>query len=115
MVTYMLPIELREYLDEKGRSPFGLWRSALDGVARAKVTVALQRLTYGNTSHVKGVGKGVSELKVDFGPGYRVYFGRDGDALVILVAGGSKKRQQRDIEDAQSRWSDYRRRKQDGE
>ena len=112
MVAYMLPIVLQEYLDEKGRSPFGLWRSALDAVERAKVTVALQRLSHGNVSHVKGVGKGVSELKIDFDPGYRVYFGRDGEALVILVAGGSKKRQQRDIEDAQSRWFDYKRRKQ---
>jgi putative addiction module killer protein len=101
-----------EYLDEKGRSPFALWRSCLNDVARAKVTVALRRLAYGNASNVKSVGEGVSELKIDFGPGYRVYFGRDGLELVILLAGGSKKRQQRDIEDAKARWADYKRRKQ---
>lgn len=107
----MLPIVLLEYLDQEGRSPFGDWRSHLNDVARAKVTVALQRLAYGNVSHVKGVGNGVSELKIDFGPGYRVYFGRDGQVFVILLAGGTKKRQRRDIEDAQARWSDYKRRK----
>jgi putative addiction module killer protein len=100
-----------EYLDEDGRSPFGLWRAELHAVGRAKVTTALLRLAHGNTSHVKAVGGGVSELKIDFGPGYRVYFGRDGEALVILLAGGTKKRQQRDIEDAQERWADYKRRR----
>jgi len=111
MVPYMLPIAQLEYLDEDGRSPFGLWRAELHAVARAKVTTALQRLAYGNTSQVKAVGAGVSELKIDFGPGYRVYFGRDGETLVVLLAGGSKKRQQRDIEEAQQRWTNYKRRK----
>jgi putative addiction module killer protein len=108
----MLPITQLEYLDEKGRSPFAVWRSCLDDVSRAKVTVVLRRLAYGNASNVKSIGEGVSELKIDFGPGYRVYFGRDGLELVILLAGGSKKRQQRDIEDAKARWADYKRRKQ---
>lgn len=107
----MVPITQLEYLDEDGRSPFGRWRAELDAIARAKVTVALTRLTSGNVSNVKGVGQGVSELKIDFGPGYRVYFGRDGEAIVILLAGGTKKRQQRDIADAQVRWADYKRRK----
>ena len=111
MVPYMLPIPQLEYLDKDGRSPFGLWRAELDVVARAKVTTALRRLAYGNVSNVKSVGEGVSELKIDFGPGYRVYFGRDGLELVILLAGGIKKRQQRDIVDARERWSDYKRRK----
>jgi putative addiction module killer protein len=60
---------------------------------------------------VKGVGAGVFELKVDFGPGYRVYFGKDGIEIVILLGGGSKKRQQRDIAAAQGRWQDYKDRK----
>lgn len=60
---------------------------------------------------MKGVGAGVFECRIDFGPGYRVYFGKDGDTLVILVAGGSKKRQERDIAAAQERWKDYKRRK----
>ena len=111
----MLPITQLEYLDEKRRSPFGLWRAELDDVARERVTRALVRLSIGNTSNVKGVGEGVSELRIDFGPGYRVYFGWDGRTVVILLGGGTKKRQQADIEAAQVRWMDYKRRKQQGE
>lgn len=75
------------------------------------MTVALARAAEGNLSAGKSVGAGVSELRVDFGPGYRIYFGRDGTTLIILLAGGTKKRQQRDIETAQDRWTDYKRRK----
>ncbi len=64
-----------------------------------------------NISNVKAVGQGVSEYKINVGPGYRVYFGKDGDTLVILLGGGTKKRQSRDIEAAQSLWKDYKRRK----
>ena len=59
----------------------------------------------------RGVGEGVLEYRIDWGPGYRVYFGRDGDVLVILLTGGTKKRQQRDIETAKGMWEDYRRRR----
>jgi putative addiction module killer protein len=104
-------IEIREYVDEKDRNPFKKWREALDDVARARVTTALLRLEEGNLSRVKSVGHGVSELKIDFGPGYRVYFGQDGTTLILLLAGGTKKRQQADIANAQERWSDYKRRK----
>ena len=107
----MLPIEQYEYLDPQGRSPFGRWRADLDPFARAKVTTALLRLQAGNISNVKSVGEGVSELKIDFGPGYRVYFGRDGASIVILLAGGTKKRQQRDIAQAKELWADYKRRR----
>ena len=68
----------------------------------------------GNVSNVKGVGEGVLEQKVDFGPGYRIYFGRDGDRLVVLVGGGTKRRQQADIVDAITRWRDYKTRKTGG-
>jgi putative addiction module killer protein len=61
-----------------------------------------------NFSNVKSVGEGVLELRIDFGPGYRVYFGRDGEALVILLTGGTKKRQQRDIDRAHAYWQDYK-------
>jgi putative addiction module killer protein len=104
-------LDVREYLDEDGSSPFAQWFAALDAVAAAKVTVVLARIEQGNLSNVKSVGKGVVEYRLDFGPGYRVYFGRDGDVLVILLAGGTKKRQQADIEAAQARWSEYKRRK----
>jgi putative addiction module killer protein len=102
------------YEDEDGWSPFAEWREELDAVTRARVSRALSRVVHGNTSNVKGVGGGVSEVKMDFGPGYRVYFGRDGAAIIVLLGGGTKKRQQRDIEDAQMRWTDYKRRKGGG-
>ena len=76
-----------------------------------KVTVALTRIELGSLSNVKGVGAGVQEFRIDFGPGYRVYFGRDGDWLLILLAGGTKSRQQKDIAAAQKRWADYKKRK----
>ncbi len=63
------------------------------------------------TSPAKGVGAGVSEYRIDFGPGYRVYFGKDGDTLIILLGGGTKKRQQKDIEAAQDLWREYKQRK----
>ena len=104
-------LDVREYLDEDGTSPFADWFIGLDAIAAAKITVVLARIGHGNLSNVKGVGEGVLECRLDFGPGYRVYFGRDGDVLVILLAGGTKKRQQRDIEAAQARWAAYKRRK----
>src|SRR3989442_1686130 len=104
-------IDVREYTDPEGHSPFQQWFQALDARAAAKVTVALIRLAQGNVSNVKGVGQGVMEVRIDFGPGYRVYFGRDGERMVILLGGGTKKRQQRDIQTAQTLWSTYRTRK----
>ena len=68
-------------------------------------------ITEGNFSTVKGVRSGVYERKVDFGPGYRIYFGKAGDAIVILLGGSTKQRQQESIETAKTRWTDYRRRK----
>jgi putative addiction module killer protein len=104
-------MELSEYLDGANRSPFGAWFDALDAQAAAKITIALARMEQGNLSNVKGVGSGVQEYRLDFGPGYRIYFGRDGDTLIILLAGGTKRRQQSDIETAQARWADYKKRK----
>ena len=110
-----MQITLREYLDKVGRSPFGRWFDDLDATAAARVTTALARIEQGNFSSVKGVGAGVFEYRIDFGPGYRVYFGKDGETLVILVAGGTKKRQAQDIALAHERWSDYKQRKAKGE
>jgi putative addiction module killer protein len=101
-----------EYLDPAGRSPFGDWFDELDATAAAKVTIALARMAQGNHSNAKSVGEDVLEYRIDFGPGYRLYFRRDGRTLLILLGGGTKQRQQRDIEDARRRWADYRQRKQ---
>src|SRR5882724_6583242 len=104
-------LEIRYYVAAGGQQPFAGWFADLEAVARAKVTRAVARLEQGNVSNVKSVGEGVLELRIDFGPGYRVYFGRDGEALVILLTGGTKKRQQRDIDAAHACWQDYKQRK----
>ncbi len=104
-------MKILEYLDDTHASPFREWFDDLDVLPAAKVSTALARLSLGNTSNVKGVGSGVLELKIDFAKGYRIYFGKDGEQLVILLAGGTKQRQQRDIVAAQSRWQNYKDRK----
>lgn len=104
-------VEVRHYVDPNGRSPFADSMSELDDVASARVATALYRLEQGNFSSVKGVGAGVFEYRIDFGPGYRIYFGKDGEKVVILFGGGTKKRQSRDIADATDRWAEYRKRK----
>ena len=105
-------IEIREYIDDRGRSPFSRWFNGLDAGAAARVRTSLARMEAGNLSNVRGVGRGVLECRINVGPGYRVYFGRDGDTLIVLLGGGTKARQQRDIERARVLWQDYRRRKQ---
>lgn len=106
----MPEIQIREYVDAHGASPWARWREQLDGAARARVTAAVYRLSEGNFSNVKGVGEGVFERVIDWGPGYRVYFGKDGDSIVILLGGSSKRRQQAAIVEAKRHWADYRRR-----
>jgi putative addiction module killer protein len=109
LVTYMvLLIDARS-----GRNPFAAWFDVLDPQAAAKVTIAMARLEQGNLSNTKSVGGGVLEYRLDFGPGYRIYFGRDGDDLIILLCGGTKQRQRQDILRAQAHWSDYKRRRKE--
>jgi putative addiction module killer protein len=107
-------ISRREYIDESGHNRFRRWLDDLDDAALARVLVSLERLSDGNLSQIKGVGAGVSELKINFGPGYRVYFGWDGDVLIILLGGGTKARQQKDIVQAQQDWIAYKRRRRSG-
>lgn len=103
--------EVLEYLDRQGRSPYADWFDGLTAQAAAKVAVAVTRMAHGNLSNVKGVGSGVFEYRLDFGPGYRIYLGKDGERLGILLGGGTKKRQQADINVAIERWQDYKKRK----
>ncbi len=107
----MAELKILVYADSRGRAPFEKWFGELDARAQAKATVALDRLKRGNISNVSGVGDSVFELKLDWGPGYRLYFGRDGDRIIILLLGGTKKRQSRDIASAKSFWLDYKSRK----
>lgn len=106
-------MEIREFLDSRGGSPFASWFDDLDAQAAAKVAVALTRMERGNLSNAKGVGGGVQEYRIDWGPGYRVYFGQDGDTLIILLCGGTKRRQQDDIAEAQAHWAEYKQRKKE--
>jgi putative addiction module killer protein len=101
-------LEIRYYVAPGGAQPFAEWFADLEPVARAKVTRAVARMEQGNLSNVKPVGEGVLEFRIDYGPGYRIYFGRDGSTLVILLSGGSKKRQQRDIDAAKDYWQHYK-------
>ncbi len=100
--------EIRYYVTDDGRCPFEEWFSSVDSVARAKVTIAISRLEQGNISNVKSIGQGVLEYRISFRPGYGVYFGRDGASLVILLTGGTKRRQRRDIATARALWNAYK-------
>jgi putative addiction module killer protein len=106
-------IEVREYVDAHGHTPYRDWIVQLDTTARVRIITAVLRMEQGNFSAAKGVGSGVSELRLDFGPGYRVYFGKDGERLVILLGGGSKRRQQADIQSAHALWAEYKKRKRE--
>jgi putative addiction module killer protein len=103
-------MKIVEYI-RNDESVFEKWFLTLDSTAAAKVTTALYRLEQGNFSNVKAVGMGVSEYKIDFGPGYRIYFGKSGNKLIILLGGGTKKMQSKDIKKAQKLWAEYKKRK----
>jgi putative addiction module killer protein len=105
----------KEYVDRVGRSPFHEWFVDLHSPEAARVTGAIVRMEQGNFGNVKGVGQGVFEYVLNFGPGYLIYFGKDGDQIIILLGGGTKKRQQNDIHLAIARWRDFKQRKKAGE
>ena len=93
---------------EGDRSPFAEWFDELDSVTAARVDRYVRRLEAGNFGAAKVLRDGVFELRLDFGPGYRVYFGRDGGAIIVLLAGGDKRRQSVDIATAVERWRRYK-------
>jgi putative addiction module killer protein len=101
-------MDILELVDSTGRSPFADWRAEQPDPARARIQIALVRLSQGNTSQVKSLGDSVSELRIDWGPGYRIYFGWAGRTAVLLLAGGTKSRQQNDIARAKALWSRYK-------
>lgn len=106
-------IELREYVTENGRNPFREWLENLkDKETLARIDLRLNRIRLGNIGDTKSVGSGVHEIRLTLGPGYRIYFGRYKDTVIILLQGGDKSSQSRDIELAQARWADYRKRTQ---
>ena len=96
-----------QYVTHGGQNPFDRWFRRQNVQVRARIQARIDRIEFGNFGDHRGVGEGVSELRLDFGPGYRVYYGRDGDVLVILLGGGTKARQSTDIRSAQSLWKQY--------
>src|ERR1700722_8377183 len=104
-------MEIVRYLTELGQDVFGEWLADLhDARAAAKITVRIDRLAAGNPSDCKALGDGVWELRVDWGPGYRVYYAPAGRKLVVLLCGGDKRKQSADIKRAVEYWKDYQRR-----
>lgn len=101
---------VEEYLREDGTSPYEEWFISLDTVAAVKITIVKLKLEQGNLSNVKWF-RGIGEYRLDWGPGFRIYLGRDGDKLIIVLGGGTKKTQQNDIEKAVALWQEYRQRK----
>jgi putative addiction module killer protein len=95
--------EIREYV-ENGRSPYAEWFGGLEKVTAARVSTYIRRIAAGNFGAVKALPEGVFEVRMDFGPGYRVYYGREGRTIIILLGGGSKRRQDADIAAAVQRW-----------
>lgn len=105
------PKEIEYYQTEDGDTPFREWFDALkDSVAQMRIDARLARLRGGNPGDIKGVGGGVSELRIDYGPGYRVYLAMAGATLVILLCGGDKRTQAADIKLAKKFWADYQQR-----
>jgi putative addiction module killer protein len=99
--------EIREYI-ENGRSPYAEWFGDLDSVTAERVDKYLRRLEQGNFGAAKALQDGVFEVRMDFGPGYRVYYGRDGQRIILLLGGGSKRRQDADIAAAVERWKRHK-------
>ena len=106
-----IPKELRIFVTEEGREPFSEWLTSLRDIkARAKIRVRLDRVSLGNLGDSHGLGEGVQELRIDYGSGYRVYLGQEGETMVLLLCGGDKSTQTKDIEKAKRYWNEYRRR-----
>lgn len=103
-------IRLEEYIREDGSNPYQAWFDGLDAQAAAKVTVAKTRLGLGNTSNIEWF-RGIGEYKIDWGPGYRIYLAKDGDALIVLFGGSTKSGQQKAIDQAVALHEEYKARK----
>jgi len=103
-------MKINEYVRADGSSPFQKWFNRLDAQAAAKVAVAIARLEQGNTSNIKWL-KGIGEYRINWGPGYRIYLAQEGDKLIILFGGGTKKGQQKDIKKAIELLQEYKLRK----
>lgn len=100
-------LTVREYLTADGKSPFRAWLQSLTVAVRARIQARVLRFESGNLGDHKSVGSGVWEARVMFGPGYRIYVGKDGNSIIVLLVGGDKGSQAEDISRAQGFWRDY--------
>ena len=105
-----MSIQVEEYIRSDGTNPYKAWFDSLDAQAAAKVVTAKLRMELGNTSNVKWFA-GIGECVIDWGPGYRIYLAKDGDILIVLFGGGTKRRQQADIDRAKALHAEYKSRK----
>ena len=105
----MCGISVREYISVGGGSPFRDWVDSLDSLAAIKVQTASERMRLGNCSNEKALRGGLFERRINVGPGYRMYYGRDGLDSILLLNGGTKERQSEDIKRAQTLWDEYKR------
>jgi putative addiction module killer protein len=101
-------VKIRIYSTDTGKEPYAEWEDRLDKITRAVVKSRLERVKIGNFGNARRIegGVGVWEFKIDYGPGYRIYFGKKGETIVLLLIGGEKKSQKRDIEKAKQYWSE---------
>lgn len=106
-----MPIRVAQYIGANERNRFDDWFRRLDPQTRARIQTRIDRIELGSFGDYRSVGQGVFEFRIHFGPGYRVYFGRDGDTLVVLLGGGSKRRQASDVARAQADWKACKREK----
>ena len=103
---------INEYTDEQDRSPYAVWLASLRDVrARARVIMQVDRMELGLFGDSEPVGEGLSELKIHYGPGYRVYYGKESQDTYLLLCGGNKSTQSKDIKRAKTYWREYKRRK----
>jgi putative addiction module killer protein len=107
-------LTVREYLTAQGRTPFRYWLAGLDLRVQARVQARVLRFETGNLGDHKSLGGGVWEARLDFGPGYRIYFGKEGVSVILLLLGGEKATQSRDIRLAQRFWVEYKKERKNG-
>ena len=104
---------INEYTDEQGKSPYAEWLSNLrDARAKAKILMRVDKMELGLFGDVEPIGEGLSELRIHYGPGYRVYYGKEGKQVYLLLCGGDKSSQSKDIKQAKAYWKDHKRRHQ---
>ncbi len=105
------PRKIKRYITSYGKVPFDEWYNSLqDAKAQYKIDARLERIELGNLGDYRSVGEGVCELRIKYGPGYRVYFGQIGPIIVLLLSGGDKSTQAQDIHQAKEYWKDYEKR-----